>query len=404
MGPFSQPWAQYGRDPGHSRNLPEHGDSGLQTIETPGINWVAFDSGNGADGYGVAIADFSGSITSPEGAKERCGENHLFAVMTYTENTERRLAIIEGDTAKIAWEVTLGNVDIVRSTPVIIDVDGDSKQEIAIVYDSDSSLEVDLWSPEISCDESGWTVSGHSNEKLWSWSDADLRIGIENAHTWTSPESVTQPLLADLSLDGSPELIIAAVDTTNDEPTVIALPLGLQTPQENWRVSLDRGTHPSDPAFAALDDNSGSIVLTTVDENSGNFWIWQIDGPTGSLDWERFAIQGTDSNDDTPRIRLPGPVVTQLDNDAAPEMILTLPHDSNQADDGMGAQYLGMELTSTDEIWRFRAKNGYADTEPLPVDTTGDGITDRVCWVTWFSTGIGTTDRDGSYWMSRHND
>ena len=49
------------------------------------------------------------------------------------------------------------------------------------------------------CDESGWTVSGHSNEKLWSWSDADLRIGIENAHTWTSPESVTQPLLADLS-------------------------------------------------------------------------------------------------------------------------------------------------------------------------------------------------------------
>ena len=201
--------------------------------------------------------------------------------------------------------------------------------------------------------------------------------------------------MADLSLDGSPELIIAAVDTTNDEPTVIALPLGLQTPQENWRVSLDRGTHPSDPAYAALYDNSGSIVLTTVDENSGNFWIWQIDGPTGSLDWERFAIQGTDSNDDTPRIRLPGPVVTQLDNDAAPEMILTLPHDSNQADDGMGAQYLGMELTSTDEIWRFRAKNGYADTEPLPVDTTGDGITDRVCWVTWFSTGIGTTDRDG---------
>ena len=26
MGPTSQPWAQYGRDPGHSRVLPEHGD------------------------------------------------------------------------------------------------------------------------------------------------------------------------------------------------------------------------------------------------------------------------------------------------------------------------------------------------------------------------------------------
>ena len=32
--PLSQPWAQYGRDPGHSRQLPEHGDSGLMTIET----------------------------------------------------------------------------------------------------------------------------------------------------------------------------------------------------------------------------------------------------------------------------------------------------------------------------------------------------------------------------------
>ena len=394
--PLTQPWAQYGRDPGHTRILPTHGDNGLMSIETPAINWVAFDSGDGADGYGVAIGDFSESISSPIGAKERCGEGHLFAVLTYTSGTERRLAIIEGDTAKTAWEVNLGNVDVIRSTPVIVDVNGDSKPEIAIVYDSDSSLEVDLWSPEITCDESGWTVSGHSNEKLWSWSDSDLRIGINDAHLYTFEESVTQPLLADLSLDGSPELIIAAVDTSNDEPNVIALPLGLQAPEENWRVALDRGTHPSDPAFAALDDNSGSIILTTVDEINGNFWVWRIDGPTGSLDWERVAIQGTDNDDsDTPRQRLPGPVVTQLDSDAAPEIILTLPSDSNGATDGNGAQYLGMELTSTQELWRFRARNGYADAEPVPVDTTGDGITDRVCWVTWFSTGIGSTDRDG---------
>ena len=393
--PLTQPWAQYGRDPGHTRLLPEHGENGLITIETPAVNWVAFDTGEGADGYGVSIGDFSESISSPLGAKERCGDGHLFAVLTYTDGIERRLAIVEGDTAKITWEVTLGDVDIIRSTPVIVDVNGDSKPEIAIVYDTDSALEVDLWAPEITCDESGWTVSGHSNEKLWSWSDADLRIGIPNAHFWTAPESVTQPLLADLSLDGSPELVIAAVDTTNDEPTVVSLPLGLQSPEADWMVSLDRGSHPSDPAFAALDASSGSVVLTTVDENSGNFWIWRIDGPTGSLDWERVSVQGTDSDSDTPRIRLPGPVVTQLDSDAAPEMILTLPSDSNGADDGMGAQYVGMELTSTDEIWRFRAKNGYADTEPVPVDTTGNGITDRVCWVTWYSTGAGTTDRDG---------
>ena len=36
-------------------------------------------------------------------------------------------------------------------------------------------------------------------------------------------------------------------------------------------------------------------------------------------------------------------MVTQLDSDAAPEMILTLPHDSNEETDGMGAQYVGMD-------------------------------------------------------------
>ena len=397
--PLTQPWAQYGRDPGHSRILPAHGDSGLQTIETPGVNWVAFDSGLGADGYGVAIGNFSGSITSPEGAKERCGENHLFAVMTYTDtsNSERILAIVEGDSAKVAWEVNLGDAKYIRSTPTIVDVDSDGKPEIAIAYDTDSALKVDLWSPDMSCDESGWASSGHSNERLWSWSDGDLRIGITSPHWFTSQSnhlSVTQPLLADLSLDGSPELVVAAVDTSTDDPTILALPLGLQTPETDWKVSLDRGTHPSDPSFAALDDNSGAVVLTTVDSTNGNMWVWRIDGATGSLDWERVSIQGTDADQDTPRLRLPGPVITQLDSDAAPEMILTLPVDSNAGDEGMGAQYVGMELTSTSELWRFRAKNGYGDAEPLAVDTTGNGVSDRVCWVTWYPESL--TERAGS--------
>ena len=399
--PFEQPWAQYGRDPGHSRDLPLHGNSGLTTITTPAQNWQAFDSGLGADGYGVAIANFSASINSPPGAVERCGQGHLFAVMTRTDQNsgERYLSIIEGDSAKTVWEVNLGSAKYIRSTPMIVDVNGDNRFEIVIVYDTDVALKVDLWAPELNCDESGWSSSGHSNERLWSWSDADLRIGIASPHWFTSQSnhlSVTQPLLADLSLDGSPDVVIAAVDTSTDEPTVIAIPLGLQTPETDWEVSLDRGTHPSDPAFAALDAQSGAVVLTTVDSNSGNMWIWRIDGATGSLDWERVSIQGTDSDSDTPRLRLPGPIITQLDSDAAPEMILTLPVDSNGDTEGMGAQFVGMELTSTGELWRFRAKNGYADAEPIAVDTSGDGITDRVCWVTWYSDSSWSTDREGA--------
>ncbi|MDP6869822.1 MAG: hypothetical protein QGI21_03510 [Candidatus Poseidoniaceae archaeon] len=399
--PYSQPWAQYGRDPGHMRIAPDHGDNGLATIETPAVNWVAFDSGLGADGYGVAIANLSNSITSPEGARERCGEGHLFAVMTRTDSSsgERHLTIIEGDSAKIAWDVNLGEAPYIRSTPIIVDVDGDGMVEIALAYDTNAALKVDLWAPQLSCDESGWSSTGHSNERLWSYTDADLRIGITSPHWFTSQSnhySVTQPLLADLALDGSPEIVLAVVNTQNDEPTVLALPLGLQSPEEEWSVALDRGTHPSDPAFAALDENSGAVVLTTVDSNNGNMWIWRIDGETGSLDWERVSIQGTDSDSDTPRLRLPGPVITQLDSDDAPEMILTLPVDDNGATEGMGAQYVGMELTSTNELWRFRSKNGYGDAEPVSVDTDGDGITDRVCWVTWYSDSSFSTDREGS--------
>ena len=400
--PLSQPWGQYGREPGHSRSMPEHGETGLMTIENPAVNWVAFDSGLGADGYGVAIANLSTSISiQSQGAVERCGKDHLFAVMTNTDTStgDRYLTIIEGDTAKVAWTVNLGTTKYIRSTPMIVDVDDDGKMEIVLAYDTDSSLKIDLWSPELSCDESGWASSGHSNERLWSWSDADLRIGITSPHIWTRESnhlSVTQPLVADLAMDGNPEVVVAAVDTATGEPTVIALPLTLQIPEEDWKVALDRGTHPSDPSFAALDDDSGAIVLTTVDSNSGNMWVWRIDGETGSLDWERIGIQNTDQDDDTPRLRLPGPVITQLDSDAAPEMILTLPVDSNGATDGMGAQFVAMELTSATELWRFRAKNGYADAEPIAIDTSGNGITDRVCWVTWYSDSQFSTERAGA--------
>ena len=398
-----QPWAQYGHTPYHDSVLPTHGDSGLLTITEPIVNWQAFDDESGADGYGSIIVNLSASVTRPDGAAQRCGEESLFAVMSRSSDTsesaDRYLSIIAGDSAKTAWEVNLGSAERIRATPVAIDIDADGKLEIIVVYDTSSALNVDVWSPDLSCDESGWSSSGHDNEKMWTWTSADHRIGITSPHLPTAQsghKAVTQPLLADLAMDGSPELVIAAVDVDTEDVTVLAIPLTLQGPPESsWEITLDRGTHPSDPAFAALDDSTGCIVLTTINANSGNMWIWRIDGATGSLDWERVSISGTDSDNDAPRLKLPGPVVTQLDSDSAPEMILTLPSDANGRDNGMGAQYVAMELTSTDEIWRFRAPNGYADAMPTPVDTDNDSISDRLCWVTWYSTSSVSFNRQG---------
>jgi len=366
-------------------------------IDRPVVNWVGLD--DGADAYGSIIADFSQSITAPNAALERCGQGELFAITVWNDGTESMLSILSGDDAKVAWQVSLGQTNDIRSTPIVHDIDDDGKPEILVVYDTASSMHVDLWSPELTCTESGWQKSGHSNEKVWSFSDANYRIGISSPHLPTSNSnhlSVTQPLLADLQLDGSPELVIAAVDENSGDPTVLSFSLTTSVPSEpNWDISLDRGTHPSDPTWAALDASTSAVILTTIDSNSGNMWVWRIDGASGSLDWERVALQGTDSDSDSPRLRLPGPVIVQLDSDDAPEMILTIPTDSNGATSGSGARFIGMELTSTSEIFNFRAQNGYSDAQPLPIDTTNDGMHDRLCWVTWYSESSVSFNRKG---------
>ncbi|MEC7097872.1 MAG: CARDB domain-containing protein, partial [Candidatus Thermoplasmatota archaeon] len=72
-----------------------------------------------------------------------------------------------------------------------------------------------------------------------------------------------------------------------------------------------------------------------------------------------------------------------------------MPTDPNGRTSGSGARFVAMELTSTTEVFSFRAPNGYADAAPLPVDTDGDGIHDRLCWVTWYSTSATSFNRQG---------
>ena len=226
--PIEQPWGQYSRTPTHNGTMPPHGPDGgpgqgnvsdvteFGIIDSPVINWVVDDDdGYGSDLYGSIIGDFSNSITSTNAARERCGDGELFAVIVSSDTTSSKLSIVTGDDAKTAWEVDLGLTEDIRSTPMLLDVNSDGRLEILLVYDTSSSLEVELWSPELDCSESGWQKSGHSNEKMWSMSNSNYRIGIQSPHFPTrnsDHKSVTQPLLADLKLDGGPELVLAVVN------------------------------------------------------------------------------------------------------------------------------------------------------------------------------------------------
>ena len=245
--PDEQPWGQYGGVPTRNGSMPNHSADGgpgtgsvelvtsLASIDDPVINWVGLDDGIGSDAYGSIIGNFSANLQSTVGAKDRCTPLGLFAVVLHdsTGTSSTKLSLIAGDDASIAWQVDLGSTKSARSTPVLVDVDLDGTTEIVIAYDTDSSLNVEVWSPELTCDESGWQTGGHSNEVIWSWSDADVRIGITSPHAPTRESnhlSVTQPLLADLELDGQPELVLSVVDINSEDPVIMTIPLGSSTP------------------------------------------------------------------------------------------------------------------------------------------------------------------------------
>ena len=409
-----QPWPQFGRTSDRISDVPAHSPLGgagfdvpinateLLSIVDPEINWQFEGYDIGTDSLATPIGDFKNSITKSLEAEERCGNSSLFIIIIQTEDVggtdHSILKIIEGEDADVAWQVDLGPTEKMKTSPAIVDIDEDGKQEIIVAYDAGGSVFVEVWSPRLTCSVTGWSVNGHSSELLWTWSDEDLRItsneGPYTSNLFGGHNPTTQLLLADLDLDGNAELVLSLIDKISDEPVVLALPLPVtNSPNPLWQVNLDKGSHPSDPAFAQTDDSTGYVLLTTIEANSGGMWVWKIESDTGDSSWDGgLSLNNLDGDNDVPHIRLPGPIITNLDSDDVPEMIITIPTDADGSAGADGAEYRGLEISDGDELWIFNAENGYADAPPTPLDTDGDGVYDRVCWVTWWQT---TTARHG---------
>ena len=407
-----QPWPQPGRIGQRTSEGPSHSPDGgagtemptnateLSSVVEPVINWEYGTYSIGTDALGTPVADFSQQIVTDEAAMERCGGDSLFIVLIQTEvvggNDHSVVKIIEGEDADLAWEVDLGATEIIKASPVIVDLDDDGMQEVIVVYDAGSALTVDAYSPRLHCSVTGWSPGGSkSGELLWSYSDDALQIGSTNGpytSSWLGGHRpTTQPLLADLDLDGDAELVLAAIDD-NEKPVVVALPLGANgVPTPIWQSTLEDGSHPSDPAFAQVDDQTAYVLLTTTDASSGAMWVWKLNSVSGDQLWS-LSLSNLDGDSDVPHIRLPGPVIANLDSDSTPEMIISIPTDADGSNSVDGAEFRGLEIDDGTEIWSFEAVNGYADAPPLAIDTDDDDIIDRVCWVTWYQE---TTARHG---------
>ena len=77
---------------------------------------------------GVLLQFFWTNILSTEFTNERCGEGNLFAVFTIERNSGSEndwLVIVEGGLNREAWRVDLGETSNVKSTPGIVDINGD---------------------------------------------------------------------------------------------------------------------------------------------------------------------------------------------------------------------------------------------------------------------------------------
>ena len=408
----NQPWGQFGGGPDRRHTPPNHASDGgagngspdeapiLGTILNPIVNWKQSSDPIGTSALSTAIGNFSQSIISPVGYNEECGGASLFPVIVQSDgNGNSILRIIEGEDAVIAWEEDLGPTRPMKAGPIVEDVDDDGKPEIIVIFDSQGTLNVELWAPELECTATGWVSSGtHSSQQLWTWSDEGLSLehpqgaytsGITGDHHPTA-----QPVVADLDLDGMPEMAIPAISESTNTPVILSISLPTSgSPEENWRAEIESGTHPSDLTFATLGPDSAAVFFTTIENDDGLMWAWRLDGETGASAWSGGSSLGNldGGASDSPRIRLPGPIVAQLDSDAAPELVITIPTDLGGNGVTDGAEFIAIEATSSSEIWSFNARDGYADAPPLVLDSDNDGIDDRVCWVTWRSAN---TNRD----------
>ncbi len=407
----STTWMQAGKSATRTAEVPAHDPSvktdsiegfpggDLAVIDSPAIRWSIDDSSMGASTPLEAIlVDLQGNSDIDSGAEERCGKGELF-IATILEKSgdnsgdEYRLALINAWSGDLAWSANLDATGRVLTAPIGVDINADAALEIITAYDGSTGLVIEAWTPQLRCGPSGWVTGGHSNEQIWSYADEGMRLSIDSADALfgsSSDHVQAQLAIADLDGSGTSDLLVAGRAPDVGRLRVLALELSMDLPTAPlWSADLDRGTHISDPAIAPNAAGAGaSALLTTLDSDSGSMWAWRIDGNDGGLLWDRTSLEAQDGDTRSPHLRLPSPIIANMDDDELLEVLFTLPTDGDGNGGSDGAEFVLKNLVDRSEEWRFEVDNGWADAPPLVIDRDRDGAIDRICYITWFIPGI----------------
>lgn len=404
------PWPQAGRDAMRSAAVPPHrldgNETHLGTIDEPSRNWAIDSASTGQmTSFATIIANLSGNAVIEQDALGRCGADHphIVELRRDADSGISYLRILQGDTGRLAWQASLGDVGEPRAAPAVVDADGNGMHEILVAVDGSTGVNIELWQPSLSCGPAGWTTGGHASEKRWTISDETLVLGknsADNLFGSSNEDVMSQVMIAEMDGTSPPELVVVGYDSSSGRPRVVAVPIITTSspPEVMWDVELDKGTHVSDPSWLPGTDSSGSVILTTINEDSGSMWIWRIDGSTGSLIWAGTDLGVSDGDTRVPHRRLPGVLPTQLDGDEPLELVITIPTDADRNSATDATRWMAWESTDKSNIWTATAENGWADSPPALADVDGDGITDRLCGITWTVTGLG----DRRAWAGCH--
>ena len=104
--------------------------------------------------------NFSANIDTGDLILDSCARDSLSPVFIHQQtiggNPHAIMRIVDGDTSQTMWQVDIGAIDLEVKSPIIFDVEGDGTLEIIVVYDVNGQATVELWSPIIECDVTGW--------------------------------------------------------------------------------------------------------------------------------------------------------------------------------------------------------------------------------------------------------